>query len=157
MLRNVVGIVLGYVVMAAVVFIGLTAAWFAMRADGAFRPGVYDVSPLWIAVSLVVSVVAALLGGVVVRRVSHSVGATYVLAGLVIVLGIVAALPVLTGDATEVATRTGVPSMTEAMRQARTPLWVALLNPVIGAIGVLLGGGAFRGEQAAAPERRVAA
>jgi hypothetical protein len=37
-------------------------------------------------------------------------------------------------------------SMFEAMQQAQTPVWVMLLNPVIGAIGVLVGGGAARSE-----------
>jgi hypothetical protein len=143
MLRRIGGVVLGYITMAAVVFIGLTAAWYALGADRAFRPGVYDVSTLWIALSLVIGFVAALLGGIVVRRISRSVGATYALALLVIVLGVASALPMMVDEPVASAVRTGVPGMTEAMRQARTPLWVMLLQSLIGAVGVLVGGRAI--------------
>ena len=156
MLRIVAGVVLGYVVMAAVVFIGLTAAWFALGPDGAFRPDVYELSVVWIVASIVVGIIAALLGGVVSRRVSRTIAATWALAGLVLVIGIVSAMPVLRAGPVESAARTDAPDMFEAMQQARTPLWLALLNPLIGVAGVLVGGGAIaRGSRAAPQERRV--
>lgn len=141
MLRKVGGVVLGYIVMAATVFLSFTAAWFVLGPDGAFRPGSYDVTSAWIAVSLVVGIVAALLGGLVARRVSRSAGAVRVLAALVFVLGLAIALPLLFGDPMTAPVRDGVPTMSEAMQQARTPTWVAFANAVTGAIGVLLGGG----------------
>jgi hypothetical protein len=42
------------------------------------------------------------------------------------------------------------------MMDARTPAWAALLNPLLGAVGVLLGGGALRPARPA-PEPGVAA
>jgi hypothetical protein len=42
--------------------------------------------------------------------------------------------------------------MFEAMQFEQTPLWVALLNPLIGALGVLVGGRALaRGDAHARP------
>jgi hypothetical protein len=37
--RAIGGMVLGYVVMAAIIFVAFTAAYAAMGADGAFKPG----------------------------------------------------------------------------------------------------------------------
>ncbi len=153
MLRAVGGVVLGYLVMAVLVFCGLSAAWALMGAERAFLPGVYDVSPLWIAISMVVGLAAALIGGVVVRRVAGSTNATRALALLVVVLGVVMVLPALTAEVASATIRTGAPSMFDAMALAKTPTWVMLLNPVIGAIGVLVGGGALGSARATAPAR----
>ena len=54
MLRTIGAVVLGYLAMALVVFVALSGAYLAVGADGAFRPGVYEVSALWIGISLVV-------------------------------------------------------------------------------------------------------
>lgn len=47
MLRNLGGAALGYVVMAAVVFLTMTLAWIVLGPEGAFRPGVWDISGTW--------------------------------------------------------------------------------------------------------------
>jgi hypothetical protein len=67
--------------------------------------------------------------------------AAQVLAGIVFVLGILVAIPALRSADTRPNTRIGdVPNM-EAMQKARTPGWVALMNPLIGAVGVIVGAG----------------
>jgi hypothetical protein len=151
MLRLIGSVVAGYVIMFLVVFVALTAAYLGMGADRAFRAGVYDVTGLWLAVSLVVSIVAALAGGWTARRVARDVRGPWVLAGVVLVLGLAMAAPALFGDAPAVAVRTGATGNLEAMQQAQTPLWVLLLNPFIGAVGALVGGRALG---AAATESR---
>ncbi len=69
-----------------------------------------------------------------------------ILIGIVIVLGVVFAIPVLTGS-TDVATtaRPDTVTMMEAMSNARQPTWIALLNPLLGAVGVLLGARMYKG------------
>ena len=67
--------------------------------------------------------------------------APLVLAAVVLVLGLALAFasPALrTADTHEV--RTGNVSNTEAMSKARHPAWVIFLGPVIGAVGVMIGG-----------------
>lgn len=140
MLRTVGGVILGYIAMAAIVFVGLTAAYTLLGPDRAFRPGVYEVSFAWVVVSIIVGFLAAILGGWLARVVGATPRAPQVLAGLVVVLGLALALPALLSEPAAADVRTGAPGVMEAMQQARTPLWLMLLNPVIGAIGVLLGG-----------------
>jgi hypothetical protein len=61
------------------------------------------------------------------------------LAVLVLVLGLAFAIPVLQ-QAPVTEPRTASVGNMEAMGKARQPPWAALLNPVIGVIGVLVGG-----------------
>lgn len=143
MLRLIGGVVLGYIVMGAVVFAGLSAAFVAFGADRAFQPGVYDVSLLWVVTSLAIGFGAALIGGWLARTLSRTVTGPRVLAGVVVVLGIALALSTAFAEPAAAGMRTGAPGPFEAMQQAQTPLWIMLLNPLIGAAGVLIGGRAI--------------
>lgn len=154
MSRLIGAVVLGYAAMVCVVFAGLTVAYLAYGADRAFQPGVYDVSALWTVTSLVVGFGAALLGGWVSQVIARRANGPRALAVVVVVLGAALAVPALsTADAAIM--RTGAVGVFDAMQQARTPVWIMLLNPVIGAIGVLIGGGALAGRgRVAAPDVR---
>lgn len=61
------------------------------------------------------------------------------LAGLVIVLGLLTAIPVLMANDPRPNVRDASVGNMEAMMNARQPAWIALLNPLIGAVGVMLG------------------
>lgn len=154
--RLIGAVLLGYVTLALLIFAGFTAAYLLMGADRAFRPGVYDVSALWVAMSLVVSFVAAAAGGWVARRISGTATGPRALAALVVILGVVMALASMGGAPEAAGARPeGVGAM-EAMQVAQTPFWIMLLNPFIGALGILLGGKALPGttrsdESSAAP------
>jgi cytochrome bd-type quinol oxidase subunit 2 len=140
--RVIGAVVAGYAVMFLVVFLTLTGAYLAMGTDGAFQPGTYEVSVQWIAVSLVLGLLAAVAGGWVGGRLGgpRSRQAIVALAIVVLVLGIASALPTLLSDDTAPQPRhADVPNM-EAMMNARTPLWIALLTPLLGVFGVFAGG-----------------
>lgn len=138
MLRAIGAVVLGYIVMVVVVFATFTGAYFAMGADGAFKPGSYDVSGLWLVASFVLGIVAAVAGGFVAAAIARGGKAPMVLAGIVLVLGLLSAIPVLMSDEPP-AVREGTVGNIEAMQNARQPGWVALLNPFVGALGVVIG------------------
>lgn len=139
--RVIGAVVAGYAVMLVVIFALSTLAWMMLGANRAFHPGTYETTLIWIGVSLAVSLFAAVLGGFACAAVSKGdARATKGLAGLVIVLGIVFALPVLMQEPST-ATRPDVVTMAAAMQNARQPGWVALLLPLLGAAGVVLGAG----------------
>jgi len=140
MSRLIRGVILGYLTMAVVIFATFTGAYLALGADGAFEPGTYEVSTVWIVASIVLGLVAAVLGGFVCAAVARNRKAVLALAGLVFVLGIVFAIPVLTADYPGPAERTAEVGNMAAMKNARQPAWIALLNPLLGAVGVVLGG-----------------
>jgi MFS family permease len=137
--RNILAIVAGYIVMFAIVMATLSGAYMAMGADRAFKAGTYGVTGLWIAVSVVMSFVAAMVGGTIAARVGRGTRAASLLAVVVVILGVILAIPSL--DAPEPGEpRTGNVSNVAAMMNAQQPPFVSFLNPVIGAVGVLLGG-----------------
>jgi hypothetical protein len=139
MARSIIGVIVGYLVMFVFVFVTFTIVYLAMGADRAFRPGSYETSTLWLAVSFILGTIAAVLGGVFCRLIARNMMAVYVLAGIVLVLGILFAIPSLTSEPAE-STRTAEVANLEAMQSARTPLIPAVLNPVIGALGAIIGG-----------------
>lgn len=132
--------VTGYVVTFAMVFVLMTLAWFTVGADGAFLPGVWDVTPLWLALLLAGALAAAIAGGYVTATMTSDPRAPRILIGIIVVLGIVFALPVLMSDATTARLpRSDTLAMFDAMTNGKQPAWVAVLNPVLGVIGVLVG------------------
>ncbi|MDE0649002.1 MAG: hypothetical protein OXI12_01490 [Gammaproteobacteria bacterium] len=136
MLRNILAAIVGYVAMAAVLFVLFSLLWLALGPSRAFQAGSWDVSGGWALGSIVLGLVAAYVGGRVCAKVAHDARGATILIGLVIVLGVVTALmPV------EMATgpRPDDVSMMEATAGARQPEWFNWLNPVIGVAGVWFG------------------
>ncbi len=95
-------------------------------------------SGTWIAVTFVLGLIAAVLGGFVCARIAPRPRPLYALIGLVVVLGLIGAVGTMFAE--DPGPRSGDLDNLEAMMSAVTPLWVAFVNPVIGVIGVLLGG-----------------
>lgn len=144
--RSILGVILGYVVMFLVVFLTFSGAYLAMGADAAFQPGKFEPSTLWLVVSFILGFIAAVAGGCTCVWIAKNTKAALGLAALVVVLGLaMAGMMMMEPPDARPAARTGdVPNM-EAMQNARTPLWVAFVNPFLGAAGVLIGA-RLRGE-----------
>lgn len=149
LLKNILAAVLGYVVMVLTVFATFSLMWLALGPRGAFEPGAWDVSDAWVAGSILLGLLGAVLGGLACARVTVDHRAIMFLIGLVLLMGILSAVP-------EAADRLAGPrpddvSMMEAMTSAQQPPWIAWLNPVIGALGALLGWTLGWRRRAAAP------
>jgi hypothetical protein len=138
MLRGAVGVVVSYVAMAVLVFVMLSLLWMVLGASGAFESGSFQTSMTWSVASLVLGFAAAVVGGWLCAKIAQGPTAPKVLAGLVLVLGLLFCIPVLMQDPSTEA-RAGDMPMLQAMQKAVTPAWVALLNPIVGAAGVMLG------------------
>lgn len=139
MARLIGGTLVGYVVYFALVFLLMTAAW-AVLGVGAFKPGVWEVTGLWIGLMLLASFLAALIAGLGSARFMKDARGPAALAGLIILFGILFAWPVLTGTMpVPPLPRPDTLPMSEAMEKGQAPLWVALVNPTLGALGALLG------------------
>lgn len=139
MFRHILGVVVGYVVMAAFVFLTFSALYMALGADGTFEPGTYQVSMTWIIASIALAFAGAVLGGYVAVVLGRSRTTPMILAAVIFVFGIVMALPSLSEADTPAAVRTGEVAMMDAMSNVKEPVWIAFLNPVIGVIGVIVG------------------
>jgi hypothetical protein len=148
MARGIIGVVVGYVTMAVFIFVTFTVVYLLMGTDGAFEPGSYEVSSLWILASIGLGLIAAVLGGFVCAVITRQPRAPVILAVVVLVLGVTLVIPTLGGSGeTRSAPRPADVDAMEAMRIADQPPWVSLLNPLIGAVGVLLGARLRRNRQ----------
>ncbi|MDQ7051884.1 MAG: hypothetical protein Q9P14_02910 [candidate division KSB1 bacterium] len=139
MVKNILAIIAGYIAMALIIAISFTLAYNLMGADGAFKPGTYEVSATWIAMSIVMSILAALAGGYISMLLARNYRVSIGLAALVFILGMFTAIHHTTREDTRPVERQAEVSNTLAMMNAREPTWVSFLNPIIGALGVLAG------------------
>jgi hypothetical protein len=133
-------VVAGYVTMFVLVFVLFSVAYMVLGASGAFKEGSWDVSFAWLLSSIVVGLVAAIAGGWVCGAIAKDAKGPNALAVVVLLIGLLMALSVLLGSA-EVATavRSDTVGMFDAMQNAKQPSWIALLNPLLGAVGVMIG------------------
>lgn len=141
--RKILGGILGYVVMFIFIFATFSAAYLLMGTEHAFKPASYNVSNRWLAVSTVLGFIGALIGGYVAAMIGKSGTAVKITAAIVLLMGILTiAMVTMSPRSTEARGRDV--SNIEAMSKAQTPLWVAILNPIIGIVGVMIGGGIKR-------------
>jgi hypothetical protein len=142
MVRFVTAIVLGYLVMLVAVLAMFFAAYPLLGVDRLFEPGTYEAARGWIALSFAIGLLAAMTGGTVCARLAPATSAPVWLAAIVLVLGALMAIPVIrSDDPSRGGVRAPNITMADAMTHARQPVWVALLNPLVGAFGVLVGAG----------------
>lgn len=142
MLRNVLGAVLGYVVMVIVVLAGIGVAWMILGGSGAFDGEGPVPSMAWVVNNLLFGFVAAIAGGFAARKIGRSMTAVKILVGLILAFG---AWFAVTADSSYAKREpVGKPvaemSFTEAGQHARNPSWYNFVIPLVGVAGVLIGG-----------------
>ena len=137
--RAILSVVVGYVAMFATIFLAFSGLYLLLGQDLSFRPGSYEPSVLWTVASFALGVGAAALGGYACARIARMATPPKVLAGVVLVIGLLSAIPALMAAATPAEPRTGEVGNLDAMMKAKQPAWVAVANPFVGLAGVLLG------------------
>ena len=141
MLRSVLGVIIGYIVMFVLQVIAFMTIYTMMGADWSFKPASYEASTAWTAMQFSVILITTIIAGFICAAIAKGGKAPLVLSVVVLLLGLAlasASTALRPADTHEV--RTGnVPNM-EAMSKARHPAWVIFLGPVIGAVGVVIGG-----------------
>ena len=141
MARAIIGVVVGYVVMFILNFLGFVTLYAVIGPDQAFEPGRYLASNKWIAISFVIIFITGIIAGLVCAAIAKGGKAPFALAIVVIVLGLLLAIPaMMKAQANAKLVRGGnVPQM-EAAQKAYWPTWTPFTFPIISAIGVLIGG-----------------
>ncbi len=137
---TVLGAVAGYLVMVIFILATFAGAFPLLGMDRLFAPGTYEASMGWIALSFVLGFAGALLGGWVAASVGGKSRAVPVLAGLVLVFGIMSAIAAQSEAEPRGGLRGPDPTMSDAMNHARQPTWITLVTPLLGVAGVLVGG-----------------
>ena len=148
MVRKIMGVIAGYVEMIAFVFISFSVLYLILGPEGSFEAGTYEVSPVWIAMSIILGLIAAVLGGYVCKLIARSKKPAIVLAGVVWLLSIIMAIPSLGATEEEIIKKRSTDvSNGEAMQNAKQPVALLLLNPFIGVLGVLGGSKLYKNKK----------
>ena len=137
MLRSIVGMVVGYAVIFLFFLAVFTGVYFTLGVERIFQPDSYVVSRLWLGLSAAISLCGSILGGYVCAAISKSKRTCEVFAGIILIILILFCIPKMRDPTPHV--RAGEISSMDAMRLTQMPIWMHLLNPVLGAAGVLLG------------------
>ncbi|MDX2131849.1 MAG: hypothetical protein SFY69_07340 [Planctomycetota bacterium] len=151
--RLIVAVVVAYVAMALLIMSLFAGMWFGLGPDGLLKPGSFKGNLLITIAAPSITVLGGLFGGWLCRRIAHGGsgggegttratrgrGAVMVLAGVVLVLGMVMAYFTLQKPYPADPRPAGM-TVQEIMEVGREPTWVALSNPIAGAAAVLIGG-----------------
>ena len=140
MARSIIAVIVSYVVMFVLIFLAFTAEYMLLGANHAFRTGSYESSHRWIVIAFVVNFVVAIIGGFICAVIAKGGKAPLALAIVVFVLGLLLAIPSLMVEKANAVRPGGDIPMFEAMQKAKEPRWVPFTFPIIGVIGVLVGG-----------------
>jgi uncharacterized membrane protein YeaQ/YmgE (transglycosylase-associated protein family) len=137
--RSILGVVVGYVLLFIILFCVLTAAYLGIGAERAFLPGSFRPSTLWNVIEVVVGFGAAMAAGWVCLAIARKRGAVTALIVVILVIGAVSAIPVVSAASAPEAVRDGSLTNMQAMMKARPAVWMTILNPILGAVGALVG------------------
>jgi hypothetical protein len=117
MLKSILGVIIGYIVMAIFAFAIFTCAYLGLGVDRVFEPESYNVSAIWIVIMIAIALIGGILGGLVCAAISKSKGACMVFAGIVLALGLIVAVPQAMKEHTATARSGDVPNLS-AMQMA---------------------------------------
>ena len=147
MLKSILAIIISYVAMFALFMGVFTGLYFLLGVDRVFQPDSYEVSVLWIVLTLVVGFIGTLLAGYLCASMSQRWRTCQVFALIVFLLTLIQCFSALkrnNPDAPNV--RAGEVTYLEALGLAVTPLWLHFVNPIISGVGVLVGASLKRGD-----------
>jgi|GEM_PF-6255739 hypothetical protein len=137
-MRVALAVIVGYLALLLAMFLILTVVWFVLGPDRAHRPGTFELSHAFAASMVVSALLAGLVGGVVARRIAPNSTAPLILAAIFLVVGLAGSAPSWQSPAP--VERPTTFTMVDAMNNAPPPLWSALLSPLAGFLGILVGG-----------------
>jgi|GEM_PF-281552 len=141
LIRRIIGIIAGYLAMAVFLFVTFSILYLILGSDGSFKPGSFQISTAWAVFSIILTSLAAIDGGLVCMLIAKHRGSLYLLAAFILVVGIASTVPKFSPtDPYANKVRIGHVSNIEAMQNAIQPVSVLLINPILSAAGIILGG-----------------
>lgn len=139
MVRSIVAVIVSYIAMAIVVMGAFMALWFGLGPDGLLKPGSYQGNMIICIAAPAITAIGGLFGGWLCAKIAKSGKAVISLAVVLAVLGFTMAYFTLQIPYPADPRPDGM-TVQEIMKTGREPTWVAISNPIIGAVTVLIGG-----------------
>src|SRR2546423_12089765 len=139
MLKSILAIIVSYVVMFVIFMAIFTGLYLALGVERVFQADSYEVSMLWIVLTLAIGFFVCMFAGYVCAAISKSWRACQVFALIVFLLALIQCFSALKRNPDAPNTRAGEVGMFDAMKLAVSPLWLHLVNPILSGAGVLVG------------------
>lgn len=140
MVRPILGVIVGFIVTFILVSVLFVGAAVTLGGDGCFEKGTYNPTMAFNIFAVVASIVGALAGGWVCSKVGRNKAAVIALAAVFFCFGAYGAW--VNFNRPEPGPRPEGISMIDVFKdhKGKEPNWFAIANPIIGALGVMLGG-----------------
>jgi hypothetical protein len=137
--RSALAIILSYAAMFVLFMAIFTSCYIALGPERVFQPDSYEVSTLWLVLTIVISFLGSILAGYLCAVISKSWRTCQVFALIVFLLTLLSCISALKRNPDAPNVRAGEVAYLDALQLAVTPFWLHLVNPVISGAGVLLG------------------
>src|SRR3954462_16033093 len=139
MLKSIIAIVVSYIViflLFSAVFIGL---YVGLGVERVFQPDSYEISNLWLVLTMLGSFFAWMLGGWLCVTIGKSLRAGQVFALIVFIASAIGCLSSLNREGDGPHVRAGEVTFMEGLERTVTPRWFHFVNPVVALAGALAG------------------
>ena len=141
MVRSIIAVIVSYIAMFVLNFLGFVSLYAIVGPSHAFRPRLYLASNRWILMGVAVMFVSGIIAGLICAAIARGRKASLALAGLILVVGLLLAIPaVMKSRANAGMVRVGDVTSMEAMEKATWPIWAPLVFPFVSAVGAVIGG-----------------
>ena len=156
MLRSIIAVIVSYIVMFVLIFVSFAALVFGLGIDGLLKPGSFQGGLLITIAAPSITLITGVFGGWLCAKIAGvgtgGRGRTPVIALAVVVFVLGALSAAITLQKPFPADpRPADMTLEQFMEVGREPTWVAVSNPIIGAIGVLIGGMLMAARSGASP------
>lgn len=139
MLKSILAIVVSYVFMFVMFMAIFTCLYFALGVERVFQTDSYEVSMLWIVLTLVIGFLVSMFSGYLCAVISKNWRTCQVFALIVFLLALIQCFSALKRNPDAPNVRAGEVGMFDAMNLAVTPLWLHFVNPILSGAAVLIG------------------
>jgi uncharacterized membrane protein YedE/YeeE len=139
MLRSILAIIASYAAMFILFMAIFFGCYFALGVERVFQPDSYEVSTVWVILTLVIAFLVTMFAGYLCAAISQSWRTCQVFALIVFLLALWQCFQGMRRDAEGPNVRAGDVTYVEAIDHIVSPKWLHIVNPLISAAGVLLG------------------
>jgi len=141
MVRSIIAVIVSYISMFLLNFLGFVGLYSVIGPANAFKPRSFLASNRWIAMAFAIVVISGIIAGLICAAIARGGKANLALAALILVVGLLMGIPaVMKSKANAEMVRVGnVPAM-EAAEKAYWPVWAPFALPFASAIGAVVGG-----------------
>lgn len=139
MLKSILAIIVSYIVMFVIFVAIFTGLYFGLGVERVFQADSYEVSMLWIVLTLAIGFLVCMFAGYVCAAISKSWRTCQVFALIVFLLALIQCFSALKRNQDAPNVRAGEVGMFDAMKLAVSPLWLHFVNPILNGAGVLIG------------------